>query len=217
MKSGFLRRGRSKPFHIFMMRHRNEGCDAVLTKGAHSANKETMMRSIAIAAVLAMAALPAAAQQSGTVPQTSPSSKAESSKAAGQPSAAAQAKLRQSLEQAGFKDIKVLDAAYLVHARTGDGDMAVMYIDPPVASSATTGTSASGSDKQSMAMTQSKVRQSLEKAGFKDVKIVDATYLVNAQTSDGSKVIMHVNPPSTASSSSQMAPGGSSGATQQSK
>lgn len=56
------------------------------------------MRSIAIAAVLAMAIVPAAAQQCGT----------QSAKFAlgtnRNPAASVQAKLRQSLEQAGFKD-----------------------------------------------------------------------------------------------------------------
>jgi hypothetical protein len=94
-----------------------------------------------------------------------------------------------------------------------------MYIDPPAASgttgSATSSGSATNQSQQSMAMTQTKVRESLEKAGFKDVKIVDAAYLVNANTSDGSKAVMYINP------SSSMAPDkastGMSGANQQSK
>jgi hypothetical protein len=175
---------------------------------------EIMMRNAAIAAALAMAIAPAAAEQSGTAQKsgTAPQAGAtqsgtmqsnSSSTQAARPSAAAQAKLRDSLQQAGFKDIKIMDAAYLVHARTTDGNFAVMYIDPPSAAAGTTGSSsgAAGSNgsPQSMAMTQTKVRESLEKAGFKDVKIVDAAYLVNANTSDGSKAIMYVNPSSAMS------------------
>ena len=130
------------------------------------------MRSLAIAAVLAIAMVPAAAQQSGTQSQGAPGAAAQSGT---QPPAAVQAKLRQSLEQAGFKNVKIVDATYLVHARTSDGNMAVMYIDPPPASSGTTGSSAPASSgntgsaasggQQAKAMTQTKVRDSLEKAG----------------------------------------------------
>jgi hypothetical protein len=163
------------------------------------------MRNVAIAAVLAMAIAPAAAQQSGTAQKSGTAQQAPSSMQTTQPSAAAQAKLRDSLQQAGFKDIKIVDAAYVVHARTSDGNIAVMYIDPPSASVGTTGTATSGesaankSQQQAKAMTQTKVRESLEKAGFKEVKIVDAAYLVNASTSDGSKAIMYINPPSAMS------------------
>lgn len=39
--------------------------------------------------------------------------------------------LRNSLAQSGFKDVSVVDAAYLVHARTKDGDFVLMMINPP--------------------------------------------------------------------------------------
>lgn len=80
-----------------------------------------MMRNIAIAAILALTMVPAAAQQSKTQPEKSSSAKASGD----QPSAAAQMKLRQSLEQVGFKDVNTVDAAYLIHARDNDGNMAV--------------------------------------------------------------------------------------------
>jgi hypothetical protein len=47
-----------------------------------------------------------------------------------------------------------------------------------------------------MAMSMDTLRTSLKDAGFKDVRIVDATYLIHARTSDGNFVIMTVNPPS---------------------
>lgn len=65
------------------------------------------------------------------------------------------------------------------------------------------GTQQSASDDTSskdrekvMAMSMDTLRNSLKQAGFRDVRIVDATYLVHAITSDGTFVIMTVNPPS---------------------
>ena len=69
----------------------------------------------------------------------------------GRPSVLTPAKLRESLEKAGFKDIQVLDAAYLVHARNSDGDMIVMTINPPTNAAATgvSGTSESSTSGHS--------------------------------------------------------------------
>lgn len=90
-----------------------------------------------------------------------------------------------------------MDAAYLVQARTNDGNMAVMYIDPPSAGAVTTGSSApadsgksktgtsAASGQQAKAMTR-KVHDSLEKAGFKDVMIVDAAFINPASVSGSS-------------------------------
>lgn len=49
----------------------------------------------------------------------------------GQFRAMSQATLKAALEKAGFSDIKVLDASYLVHARTSDGQLVVVTINPP--------------------------------------------------------------------------------------
>jgi hypothetical protein len=78
----------------------------------------------------------------------------------------------------------------------------------------------SGSQNQSaqsqhMAMTQEKLRKSLQDAGFKSIRVMDAAYLVQAQTQDGDNVLMYINPPSaggaTASTSGQSGnPSGSS-------
>lgn len=68
--------------------------------------------------------------------------------------------------------------------------------------------STQGAGSASQAMTQSKLRETLQKAGFRNVQIVDAAYLVQAQTEDGQPVMMVINPPSTAGSA--MAPGGAS-------
>ncbi|MEZ5818144.1 MAG: hypothetical protein R3D44_13775 [Hyphomicrobiaceae bacterium] len=56
------------------------------------------------------------------------------------------------------------------------------------------------------AMSQSKLTDALKKAGFQDVSIVDASYMVHAKTSDGEPVVMVINPPSVSS-----ATGGGSG------
>ena len=61
------------------------------------------------------------------------------------------------------------------------------------------------------AMTQDKLRGSLEKAGFKDVTVLDAAYLVQAQSPDGDQVMMFINPPSSGGSSAGA--GGTSGST----
>lgn len=42
-----------------------------------------------------------------------------------------QAEVRQQLSQAGFQDVRILDEAFLVQARTRDGHHVVMMINPP--------------------------------------------------------------------------------------
>ena len=60
--------------------------------------------------------------------------------------AMSQVQLRQSLEKAGYKDIRIVDAAYVVQAVGPNGDQVVMYINPPdvprTASNAGAGTTA---------------------------------------------------------------------------
>lgn len=43
---------------------------------------------------------------------------------------------------------------------------------------------------------QQALKSNLEKAGYEDVAIVDAAFLVRAKTPDGSSVSMTINPPS---------------------
>ncbi|MGE6740374.1 hypothetical protein ACQKGC_08890 [Allorhizobium pseudoryzae] len=78
--------------------------------------------------------------------------------------------------------------------------------------SSTSGTSTPGSGSSSAqkaqtakssgsgAMQQSKVRDQLTKAGFQDVEILDASYLVRAQTSEGNTVLMVIDPPMSGAS-----------------
>ena len=56
----------------------------------------------------------------------------------------------------------------------------------------TTGSTQSGSGA---AMPQETVRKQLTDAGFKEVEILDASYLVRAQTEDGNSLLMVIDPP----------------------
>lgn len=69
------------------------------------------------------------------------------------------------------------------------------------------GSSATQTHSQIQAMTQDKLRKQLEQAGFKNVTIIDAAYLVQAQTQDGNQVFMTINPPSQMSGSSSSGSG----------
>ncbi len=61
------------------------------------------------------------------------------------PTAMTQDKLRQTLQQAGFQNVQILDASYLVQAKTKDGDPVVMIVNPPAMSGMAGSGSASGS------------------------------------------------------------------------
>lgn len=69
------------------------------------------------------------------------------------------------------------------------------------------GTSAS-QDDQTRAMTQERLLKSLEGAGFTNVTVVDATYLVRAQGPDGDRVMMLIDPPAAGTGASAAAGGG---------
>ena len=58
-------------------------------------------------------------------------------------------------------------------------------------------------EQQRLAMTQAKLRKTLQQAGFKNIRVVDANYLVQAQTEDGDNVLMFINPPQTNASNAQ--------------
>lgn len=153
-----------------------------------------MKRLFVTTAAIALLALPAAAQQSPSTSSSGGSSGAQMGQSAAQPQAATAQKVRQNLQQAGFQDISVVDAAYLVHAQTNDGNFVLMLVDPPGGPSATTGAGAAGG--QAQGSQQQKLKDSLQKAGFSNVTVVDAAYLVHAKTADGSMVRMTINPPS---------------------
>jgi len=70
-------------------------------------------------------------QFSGTQPTGQPLPGADRSAQGGASQVMGQERLRQQLSQAGFQDVRVLDAAYLVQARTQDGNTVFMMINPP--------------------------------------------------------------------------------------
>jgi hypothetical protein len=139
---------------------------------------------------------------------------AQSGRTAAQPTARTAQQVKQSLQQAGFQEVDVVDAAYLIHARTRDGDFVLMLVDPPGGPGATIGAGGQQQSSQSPAQpsgmqqsAQQRLKQSLESAGFKNVAIVDAAFLVNAKTGDGSTVRMTINPPTTWQSGMQQGAG----------
>ncbi|EJW09545.1 hypothetical protein A33M_1205 [Rhodovulum sp. PH10] len=77
--------------------------------------------------------------------------------------------------------------------------------------SGTSGASAQGDTMKWRAMSQDKVRKTLQDAGFQNVQVVDAAYLVHARTKDGDTVVMYINPPETLSGGSSSTTGASSG------
>lgn len=102
------------------------------------------VRLVSLAAVLVMSSV-------GTAALAQQSSSGSDMAKKSQPTAMTQDKLKQSLEKAGFTNVRVVDATYMVHARSSDGDNVIMYIDPPSAgsASASSGSSTSGSSSGS--------------------------------------------------------------------
>lgn len=82
------------------------------------------MRTVSLAAIFALAAAPIAAQQAGTMDNSVYKIQDESR----QPATASQEKLRRALEEAGFRQVVIVNAAYVVRAKTEDGDDVVMHV-----------------------------------------------------------------------------------------
>jgi hypothetical protein len=68
----------------------------------------------------------------------------------------------------------------------------------------------SASQSQQQAMSQQRLRQQLTRAGFQDVRVVDAAYLVEAKTEDGNTVYLMINPPASMPTASGAMRGSSS-------
>ena len=107
---------------------------------------------ISAATALALGSAPAFAQsQPSSQPGTSsPSSSTTTSSAI--PKAMSQDKVRQVMRDAGFTNVQVLDASYLVSAQTKDGDRILVVLNPPMmdrtgapATTGSTGGASSGS------------------------------------------------------------------------
>jgi len=153
-------------------------------------------------------------QQSGSQ-QTGQSSQAsQSSQPAQAASTRSYKEVEESLKQAGIQNVKTLNAAYLVSAVTKDGEQVTFVVDPPGAASAGSGGQQAGQQggqgdaaKQQAALRgQQQVRDDLTKAGFKNVQILDATYLATGKTKNGDEITMMIDP--TVSSASSGSSGG---------
>ncbi|MFN7103212.1 MAG: hypothetical protein ACK4N1_11415 [Pseudorhizobium sp.] len=106
------------------------------------------MKTIAMTMAFGLLAAPAFAQTSDSSSSDANDGETDQSSQAGsssQMSAASQEKVREQLTQAGFQDVEILDASYLVRAQTEDGNTVLMVIDPPMAGMGGGSTSGSGS------------------------------------------------------------------------
>lgn len=125
-------------------------------------------------------------------------------------SAASAQAVQQELQKAGFQDVQVVDAAYVLEATTPSGEPVLMTINPPAVagSGSSVPSGAAGQAQQSAVMSPTEVRDALQKAGFTDVRTVDTAYTVQAKTASGGTVVMAINPPETGTGASGAAQGG---------
>lgn len=122
-----------------------------------------------------------------------------------------------ALKQAGVQDVRTLNAAYLVSAVTKGGEQVTFVVDPPMAGGApatggsgqqsassgqqggtqqgaSAGQQSASSGQQRALQGQQQVRDSLTKAGFTNVQILDAAYLATGKTQNGDMITMMVDP-----------------------
>lgn len=94
-------------------------------------------------------------------------------------------------------------------AAQGSGGQQQAQAGAPGAKSGASSTqnSASGSQQDWQAMSQVQLRGSLEKAGYKNIRIVDAAYVVQAVGPTGDQVVMYINPPDVAATASNAGAG----------
>lgn len=162
------------------------------------------MRAVFIPAIVLAMSIPAAAlaqdQQSG----------GQQGKAA---STRSYKDVENSLKQAGIQDVKTLNAAYLVSAVTKDGEQVTFVVDPPGSAVSGSGGGQGDASKQAALKGQQQVRDDLTKAGFKNVQILDATYLATGKTKNGDEITMMIDPTATTASSGSS--GGQAGSSSQ--
>ncbi len=94
-------------------------------------------------------------------------------------------------------------------AAQGSGGQQQAQAGAPGAKSGTSGaqSGASGAQQEWQAMSQVQLRDSLEKAGYKNIRIVDAAYVVQAVGPTGDQVVMYINPPDVAATASNAGAG----------
>lgn len=84
------------------------------------------LTALSLVASVLMIAAPAFAQNSTTTTNNQSSQQMKSQHNGAQ----AEAQLRQTLEKAGFKNIRIRPEAYVVHAQASDGSHVTMMISP---------------------------------------------------------------------------------------
>ena len=160
--------------------------------------------SLSVSAAAFAQSQPSGAQQSGS--QSSQLTSTRSYK-----------EVEDALKQAGIQNVRTLNAAYLVSAVTKNGEQVTFVVDPPMPGvaaasgnsgqqsassgqqgsaqqSASSGQQAGSSGQPMMIRGQQQVRDSLTKAGFTNVQILDAAYLAMGKTENGDMITMMMDP-----------------------
>lgn len=192
----------------------------------------------AIALTMSVSSVALAQSQQGGTQQPPQSESQQTQQSSGQQSASQQAQqsgnqqvstrsyeeVETSLKEAGFEDVRTLNAAYLVSAMTKEGEQVTFVVDPPAAEAggASAGASTGGAPADQTALrNQQQIRDDLTQAGFTNVQILDAAYLAAGTTRSGDQITMMIDPSmssgatgSTGSSGSQPTTGQGGSATQ---
>ncbi|MBO3759445.1 hypothetical protein [Ciceribacter sp. L1K22] len=109
-------------------------------------------RIFAPAFALSLLAAPALAQSADTTDTGTSSTTSTGSSQSGTGGidpTTAQNNVRDRLNEAGFQQVEILDASYLVRAQTEDGNTVLMVIDPPMRGMGTSGSDTSGTSGSS--------------------------------------------------------------------
>jgi hypothetical protein len=177
----------------------------------------------AVALALSASSVALAQNQQGSQPTGKPQSSAQQSSSQ-QATTRSYKEVETSLKQAGIQDVQVLNASYLVSAITKQGEQVTFVVDPaaPMGTSGTSGgnqgvssgqqqgaSAQQGGSQHASLAGQQQVRDSLTKAGFQSVQILDATYLARGKTQNGDQITMMIDP-SAMIGSSEAGSGGSS-------
>jgi hypothetical protein len=169
----------------------------------------------AVAMALSVSPVAFAQTQQGGGQQTGKPQTSDQQSGGQQPTTRSYKEVENSLKQAGIQDVQVLNASYLVSAVTKQGEQVTFVVDPAatMGASGSSGGSQGGSSGQQQAgsqggssgqqqaggqqaalASQKQVRDSLTKAGFQSVQILDATYLARGKTQNGDQITMMIDP-----------------------
>lgn len=90
-----------------------------------------MILTTSVLTALAFGSTAALAQSQSGTPAPSSSSQSAQPASNAMPKAMSQDKVRQVMKDAGFTNVRILDATYLVQGSTKDGDQILVVINPP--------------------------------------------------------------------------------------